>query len=336
MNDTNSNSPKEDEIDLRKLFEAIGNFFVSIWFWLMSLILGFRYLTLKFKILILVAILVGAGWALYNTKSVTPYYQGSIIVKSAYLKDRVMQNLVSDLNGDTDLSLSLSLPDSIINQISGFSFEPLLDEEKKLEIEKLKVWMTASKVNPGYQAIITNTLTERMQSYEIIVNTFEPAIIKDVIEALGRYCTNYEYVKKRLDIDRQLKEKRKAKLIIESAKLDSLKQVVFQNLEARSTDTRQGSNNVILADVEGSNPLNFFDQELKFFNQILAIDRALVLRENFQIFDGSIQMTSPASPSFINNATIGVGYALAIAYILIFLIQINAYLNRVERMQKSE
>lgn len=326
------------EIDLRKLFETFGNFLGRCWLWIIGLVIGIRNLTVRFKILLAVAVGGGLLWATYSTKAVDPYYQGSIILKSDYLKPQVLQNMTDELNrmSDSELAEKLSIDDTVAASILTFRYAAMLADEEKLATELLKTAVDATKMLPEQKAVLYRSFREQMQSYELQILAYNVSIIPEIMEALKGYVAEYPYVKSRLTIDRKNQEEKKEKLIHESAKLDSLKAVIFKNLEARSKDTRQGSNNVILADGEASNPLNVFEQEIKFFDQILAIDRALVLQENFQIYNGPLQTTTPASPRFIDNAIIGIGYALAAAYIIIFLIQINAYLNRVERMQASK
>ena len=129
MNDTNQNSTQEEEIDLRKLFEAIGLFFIKIWYWLMSILVSLRSLTKQNKYLLLAAVIGGLIWAIWNTSSVTPYYQGSIIAKSGYLNVQIAQNIVDNLNNmdSVELSNALNLPVSTVSNIKNFVLVDLLD-----------------------------------------------------------------------------------------------------------------------------------------------------------------------------------------------------------------
>ena len=50
---------RDDEIDLRKLFQAIGNFFVNIGHGIIRMILTFRRVTFSYKFLLSIAAVIG-------------------------------------------------------------------------------------------------------------------------------------------------------------------------------------------------------------------------------------------------------------------------------------
>jgi len=329
---------REDEIDLRKLFEAIGTFFVNAWFWFINLIIGFRSITLNYKYLLLFGVISSAVWAYWNTRSEEPFYEGSVIIQSRYFNVEIAENMVNQLNKMDSLELvdALEITHGTAGAIRNFRVESVLSENQKIEIEKMKEQMTAAKFDPVNQKIIEDRFTEKIQSYEFVVSSYDPSILNDVTRALGKYPWKYNYIKSRIDIDNVIREKRRQKLIRESAKMDSLKNLLFENLEARSKDTREGSNNIILADGSGDNPLSVFSEDIKLYDQILAIERALELNESILTYEGSSQMTTPASRSFIDNVFYALGIALTVAYALIFIIEINKYLNRVEKRIKME
>ena len=52
-------SYQDDEIDLRKLFQSIGKFFVNIGHSVINVILSFRRATLRYKIILITAIILG-------------------------------------------------------------------------------------------------------------------------------------------------------------------------------------------------------------------------------------------------------------------------------------
>ncbi len=328
----------EDEIDLRKLFEAIGNFFVNTWFWVIGLIIGFRSITLNYKYLLLFAVIASGVWAYWNTRSEDPFYEGSVIVQSRYFNLEVANDMVNRLNqmDSIDLAEAMEISREAAHAIRDFSVEPILSEDQRIEIEQIKEFMTRAKFDPNYQSVIEKRFNESIQSYEFLISTFDPSILKEVTQALGKYPWKYDFIKKRIAIDFVNLEKKKQKLLSESAKMDSLKNIIYKNLEARNKETREGSNNIILADGTVVNPLSIFSEDMKLYDQILAIERSLELKESILSFEGSHQMTTPASPNFIDNMLYALGFALIAAYALIFLIEINKYLNRVEKRTKEE
>ena len=83
-------SYQDDEIDLRKLFQAIGNFFVNIGHGFINIVLATRRATSNYKILLIAAIVVGLVAGLAFNKFSKPYYQTSLLIKSDYLNTKLV------------------------------------------------------------------------------------------------------------------------------------------------------------------------------------------------------------------------------------------------------
>ena len=66
-------SYQDDEIDLRKLFQAIGNFFVNIGHGFINIILTIRRATSNYKILLIAAMIVGLITGLAYNKFTKPF-----------------------------------------------------------------------------------------------------------------------------------------------------------------------------------------------------------------------------------------------------------------------
>lgn len=329
------NDRKSDEIDLRKLFQSIVSGIGNIWMWFLGLIINLRRLTVKFKYLIITSIILGIGISTIKTQSSEPYYQGSLIIKSNYLNENVSNNLIDDLNklNSDQLSEAFNLDTAITSKILGFSINPMVLEEEKIEFETIKQKLQTSNFDATYRAIVQEKINEQLQSYELIVRISENSSIQKVLGSLSNYCKNFDYIQKRINVNKQNLELKKLKLQKESASLDSLKSFIVKNIESMGDRSRQGSNNVILADDVNANPLNIYEQDLKLYDEELEINKELALQEDFQVFEGSYELTTPASPSFFDNLKIWLAYTLGAAYGIIFLIQINKYLNKVEKDQ---
>ena len=77
------NTPQyqDDEIDLRKLFQAIGSFFVGLWVGFIRIIVSIRRVTIEHKYLFLILIILGVVGAIVFSKTSRPYYRTSMLLK---------------------------------------------------------------------------------------------------------------------------------------------------------------------------------------------------------------------------------------------------------------
>ena len=89
---------RDDEIDLRKLFQAIGNFFVNIGRSIVKLILTLRRLTLNYKVLLIIAIVIGLVAGIGANQFFKPYFKTSLLLHSSYLNAKLVENSLSKLN----------------------------------------------------------------------------------------------------------------------------------------------------------------------------------------------------------------------------------------------
>jgi len=91
-------SYQDDEIDLRKLFQAMGNFFINIGHNFIRLILAIRRVTKRYKVLLIAAIILGIIFGLGYNKIRKPYYQTSLLLKSDYFNTKLVDNNIAKLN----------------------------------------------------------------------------------------------------------------------------------------------------------------------------------------------------------------------------------------------
>ena len=78
------------------------------------------------------------------------------------------------------------------------------------------------------------------------------------------------------------------------------------------------------------NPVNVYNQGIDLFSQLQSNKRTLELGSDFEVVDGFTTFSKPESPGLLKSAVLGAGILLGFAYVLIILIELNKYLNRVE------
>ena len=335
---------RDDEIDLRKLFQAIGNFFVNIGRSIVKLILSIRRATLRYKILLLIALVVGGLAGLVLNKVVDPYYKTQMVLKSQYLNTKLVQNSIDKLNllceekNREGLAITLGIPLTLAENIVEFSFEPFVAEADVVEIELLKQKLEELKIeNQDIEKVIRQIDIENRNSFTISVQVYDTKIIANLQEALMGYFKNNPYIANRIATTRARLEHLISKLTHEVAMLDSLKNAYNFNLKAQAD--RKGpeaSNSFFLGESGSVNPVDVYSQGVELFQQLQGAKVALELGSDFELVDGFTTFSKPDSPGILLSIVIMAGIFLGLAYLLIVLVEINRYLNRIEEQGFEE
>jgi hypothetical protein len=119
-----------------------------------------------------------------------------------------------------------------------------------------------------------------------------------------------------VEINKKNLENRLEKLMRESSKLDSLKNVLYKNLGKASS----GSNSVLLlSDEQITNPLDVYKHDLTLHLEILEIKKELYIKPDFEIVDGFTSFKEPESASLIKMLFISLGLSVLFGYLTLGL-----------------
>jgi hypothetical protein len=329
---------RDDEIDLRKLFQAIGNFFVNIGRSIIRLILAVRRATLRYKVLLITAVIIGGLAGLTANKVFDPYYNTQLVLRSGYLNTQLVQNSIDKLNllceeeTKEGLALTLGIPLEVAENIHEFSFEPFVAENDIVEIELLKQRLEELKIeNTDIDKVIQQIDIKNRNSFVISVQVYDTEIIANLQDALLDYFKNNPYIANRIRTNKARLEQLIVKLTQEVAMLDSLKNAYNFNLKAQGE--RKGpeaSNSFFLGESGAVNPVSVYSQGVSLFQQLQSAKVSLELGSDFELVDGFTTFSKPDSPGLLKSIVLMAGIFLGLAYLLIILIEINRYLNRVE------
>lgn len=340
MNDQASNpqSYRDDEIDLRKLFQAIGNFFIGIGHGFINLILAFRRITFKYKYLLLVAIVLGAVVGISYKKIVAPYYKTSLLLKSSYLNTQLVENSIDKLNllcaekDRTGLANVLGVSDSVAENIVDFEYEPFVEENTIVEVELLKQKLEALKIDKAdIERIVNQISIQNRNTFSISVHILNTDIIENLESAIVNFFKNNPYIANRIKTNKTRQEQLIAKLSHDVALLDSLKDAYNLNLRLSAGKSNDASNSVILGESGAVDPVRVYDQGVNLFQQLLYTKRSYELGTDFELVDGFTTFTKPDSASVIKTLVLSIAVLLVLAYGIIFLMELNTYLNRIEK-----
>jgi hypothetical protein len=340
-NNKQNNNNNSDEIDLKQLFSAIGDFFKNIFIGFILILVGIKNATIKyFKIIFLFFVLgglVGIGLNFYLPE----YYTSSMLLQSKHASGRLMENSVDKLDqlceekNYSQLANILKIDSSAAANLKGFSYEPFVSEEEIVELEVLKEQLK-SEID---DELVINKFVERLKNenkatYRIFVEVYNNKKLTKLEEPLLSYFKGSDYVGKRIEIETQNLKLTEQNIEEEIAKLDSLKNLLLKNFNLYAERTRTGSNNVIMNDDQLNDPMNVFEESRKLYAQLLRVREQLYLTPSFELIDGFTVFSKPASPGILKLGFYSCLYGLLIAYIIILLIFFNKYLNSVEEKNK--
>ena len=331
---------RADEIDLGQLFTKIGGFFASIWFGIMRFLALIRRVPIEnkatFLLLIAGAIVVGSLYANLLKKK---FYETSMILSSDYLNKRIVDNTIEKLNllarekDSGGLARVLRIPDSLAKNILEFSAKPFVKETDIVEIEVLKEQLKNAQIDSKNKDVIDQVIRrieiENRHAFEVTVRVYNPTVIRDLETALISFFRDNDYVKKRIEITKTNLLAKKQKLLKDRQKLDSLKEIIYSNYKSMATQSRQGSNNVILSDKAVTDPVQIYQQDIIAYNELESVNRDLYLQPDFEVVTRFTQFSEPSSASPVKVTALAILIAIILGYLIIALSTFNQYLSRI-------
>jgi hypothetical protein len=329
-----------DEIDMSQLFRKIGDGIRTSWVGLMRLLALIRRVPLENRFSFIGIVTVSVGLAIaYSFLLKKKYYESTMILNSNYLNKRLVDNSIEKLSvlaserTHSGLAKLFNIPDSLAANIVGFEAKPLVVETDIIETELLKEQLRNAQGNQKNEEVISQVIRrieiENRHSFEITIRTLNPTDIPNLQQALVGYFRNNDYVKRRIEINRQNLEQRRAKLMADLQKMDSLKVVIYANYKNMAEQARSGSNNVILSDESVTSPVEIFSQDQLLYDELQEVNRQLYLQQDFEVVDGFTEFSEPASPSTSKMVLWALLFGVIIAYLDVAVRSFNRYLSSI-------
>ena len=308
--------PVNDEIDLSKLFTAIGQgisqFFkgvLRLFFFIIDIIFA------KYK-MILALVILGALLGMAYFYQIKPYYESRMTLSSAYYQGQFLNNSVKNLNSlcnegnYTVLSKLLNIPNTKAKSLRGLEVEKLISPNLQMLIDLYKD-------KEGSQRKLDSLILNHNDStFQIKVQVYDTTALVGLDTILVNFIKNNKFVNKRITIERKNLINRRAKLIRESKNLDTLKANISKSYIA--TGQSKAGTSVTLNDKE-TDPINIYHEDFRIYDQQLKIDRLLFINSEIEIIDSFITFGKPASATLINNIIKGALIGLALASIIILI-----------------
>ena len=328
---------QSDEIDLGQLFSKIGDFFRNLGLGVLRFLSIVRRVPVENKLIFLASLVIVCGLTLtYGLLLKKKFYESTMILSSNYLNKRIVDNTIGKLNllaeeeYASGLAKVLQIPDTLADNIALFEAKPFVAETDVIELEVLKEQLKSAQEGNKNAKVIDQVIQrieiENRHAFEITVRTFNPTVIPNLQQALVKFFRDNDYIRKRIEINKQTLLAKKDKLTQESKKLDSLKLVIYANYKSMAEQGRQGSNNVILSDRAVTNPIEVYGQDLSLYEQLQQVERQLYIQPDFEVVDGFTEFSEPASASLPKMLAQAILIAIGLGYLIVALREFNTYL----------
>lgn len=340
-NQGNQGQGSSDEIDLREVFNAIGSFFARIGRGILNFLLATKRATRAHRILIIATVVLFIGLGAFWHTNGRAYYASSMVIESEYYDRDLMDGAVGELNALAEqeaygsLAKKLNIGKEEAENLRSLTVEVVMAEDDKMLLDAYLKSLQESKMTVDELVAVREKLIKQNAKYRLTIEVFSNEMLQNMQEGLLYYLENNDYVERRLNIQKENLQALRIKLQEERGKLDVLKSLIAENFSRASEDGRTGSNNVILGSAEtATDPLNVYREDIKLYNEELAINKKLALMENVEVIKSFTAFKKPANKSLFSLVVLSALVGLGAAYLLVLLLEANKALNRYEKREQ--
>ena len=335
--------PQSDEIDLREVFNSIGNLFSSLSLKLVRFILTLRRVTFSYRILILATLSLFAAFGVFWHTKDKSYFSSSMVIESEHYDRDLMEGAIEELNSLADqeayveLGRKLNLSTDEAKNLRGMSVQMMMAEDDRMLLDAYLTSVKENKMSMEELIVVRDKLIRNNSKYLITVEVFSNELLQNIQKGIVGYLEANDYVERRLAVEEENLKALKGKLQEERLKLDNLKALMAASYTQLSEKGRTGSNNVILGASESANdPLNVYREDIKLYNEELAISKKLALMENIEVIKSFTPFSKPSNRSIIYVVAYSLMVGLAAAFGIILLLELNKALAQFEKKLKSK
>ena len=324
-----------EELDLAGLFSFVGRIFKSIGNFLIDAILLVRNLVWRFRILIVLAVVVGGVIGFFSANLFKNYYRSAMVINSRYYGYRLLESTFDDLNKLAEdeswglLAKELSLTADEAALIQKFEVEAFLTEEESADLNtSLEALNELDPTDPAVIALKNRLRGQNRNTFRIITDVSDPSLFNKLAPAVMARIARNEFIRKRVRIDTLQLRSLQIKLNQEQAELDSLKGLVEEYYASLASSINPGSNNVILDGNRVLNPLEVYKRSMKLYEDEQKVKEGLELRTDLELIKDYAVFEKPSNPSRVPSAINGMLYGFLVSLGIGLLLTINGALNQ--------
>lgn len=277
----NRNVPdyNDDEIDLKDLLKKIIGVFER----------GTKIILLS----VLVGAILGLSYFFYSSIK----YQSNLILSSDILELEHVQalfNPIESLLSEGNLELlarEFKIDEDVANQLKAIEVENIIEREADNE--------------------------EELNYFKIAATVSNNEVLPELQQGIIKYLENNEFVKKRVELNREKFRILIQKVDNELKEIDLLKRRIEEGAILSS-----GGSNVVLME-----PSNLYEQSLLMNEKKQSYIERLALIQSFEVVKKFTPFNEPFSPSWILCLVVGLAGGLIIGFAILFFKEIDSYVR---------
>jgi len=336
------NIPQDDEVDLGSLFKvigkgfknffyAIGQFFKSIFHYLVLFLLFFRTNALKLGI----TIFIGATIGLYLDLTLPKQYSSTMIVEPNFKSTQQLYNninyyneLVKQKNSNL-LAQTFQISVSEASKLKGFYIGPIENENEKYEffdnfIEEVD---TTTVKNIIIKEFIKGFKNHDYKYHQIKVKSLNSGVFEQLNNPIINSISNNSYFKnqKRINEVNLLQNER---ILVKSLnEVDTLRRIYNEVLLTEAKKTETGTSITLAQGIKNTNELELFDESLKLNKEL--IENNIEKAETIEILNvvSSFSKVGIEERSIFKRRTFILGLGMGLLMLTFILLkQLNQFL----------
>lgn len=264
---------RNDEIDLRLVFDRIGNAFLRMGN-------GLKYLlsiVIKRFILILIFIIAGLGLAYVLFANARPYYKSSMTLVLSKIRNDFVETRLQSLS-------------DMINEANyaGISQELEINPEAAKAIKELK-FSNLDEAMIGEDSVLTGS------PFKVELSLYQNSLFAAMEPAIVDYLENNSYFLRQKKIREQELRSMIQKLNQEISSIDSLKRTVG--------NPRGPVNGFVYG--EPIDPTNLYKESISMYEQKVELEAKLNSLDNIQLMSSFTPRSIPTGPNLLLHLLVG-------------------------------
>lgn len=273
-------SNKNDEIDLRLVYNKIKQIFMGFWNFIIDILTNiYKVIRKRLLLCIMISILgIGVGIGLFFVQK--PIYVSVMTLSSSVLNNDFCEDLILGLQ----TIVEDDTPELLAQRLN-------ITVQSAKEIKKIQFHNYSEKLKKKYTEKDTVVLG---LPFVIKADVYNPTVFDTLQKALVNYLENNNYSLKRKEIAKQNNIAMRGKIINEIRDLDSLKFIIASNMAHRGKE-----NGFVFG--QPLDPINTFREGIGLFKEELNLNTALILSDNIQVIEDFAPKAKPDSPRLLRN-----------------------------------
>jgi hypothetical protein len=327
-----------EEVDIREVFAAIGNFFRRIGNSFILFLIQLRKATKKYAWLIVACMLTGAAIGYIGYVSFQPYYASELALSSRYYSSEMLKSAINELDqlaaedNHGILANKLNITPEQASVIRSFTALSATTTAEIIEVEELlRPLTTNDQVTEEQLDELRERLVAEFGSFKIVATVYDLSVLDPLEQGIVTYLTDNDYIRRRVAVEQENLLVFRDKLRKDQDQLNQLKTLQAEAYKRLAETGQSGSNNVIFGTPETTNaPLNVYVQDMEFARELIKTNEKLELNRGLEVVSSFTPYGRPASLTLSGQLILGALIGLGVAYLIIILIGINQALNRYE------